>query len=230
MKNPNIARELESEVKNLNPSIYERMRLDILDGRLKAGEKLTMQALQERYSVGNSPIREALNRLIPDGLVEQLDRRGFFVQKLSRADLTEITKMRCWLADIGIRESIRLGGLEWEETVILAHHRLKREPRFEDERELKSNRKWEDLHEMFHLSLVSACESKWLLVYCKNLLDLSERYRRNDLEVNYESRNPQNEHDDILNAAVNREPDKASELLQTHFKLTTENILRSLQD
>lgn len=224
--NPNNTSIDKASDKNL--SIYEKMRLDILDGHLKAGEKLTMHSLQERYSVGNSPIREALNRLIPDGLVEQQDRRGFSVQKLSCEDLQEVTKMRCWMEDIGIRESIRLGGLEWEESIILAHHRLKREPRFEDESKLKSNRHWEDLHESFHLSLLSNCGSKWLMVYCKNLLDLSERYRRNDLEVNFEARNAAGEHEDILNAAINRDADKASELLQAHYRLTTDTILKSL--
>lgn len=219
-----------SKTENDSPSIYAQMRLDILDGKLKAGEKLTMHRLQERYEVGNSPIREALNRLIPDGLVEQQDRKGFYVQKLSRADLSEITKMRCWLGDIGIRESIRLGDLEWEESVILAHHRLKREPRFQDDEKLKSNRHWEHLHESFHQALLSACESTWLMVYSKNLLDLSERYRRNDLEVDYEPRNAQSEHDAILAATLDRDASKASELLQKHFQMTTDTILESLQD
>lgn len=222
--------KLNTKLENQMPSIYEQMRLDILDGKLKAGEKLTMHTLQKRYSVGNSPIREALNRLIPDGLVEQRDRKGFNVQILSREDLIEITKMRCWMENIAIRESIRLGDLAWEESVILAHHRLRREPRFIDEEQVQSNRNWEDLHESFHLSLLSACGSKWLMVYCKNLLDLSERYRRNDLEVNYEPRNAKDEHDNILQAAIDRDADKASELLQAHYQMTTDIILQSLQD
>lgn len=58
------------------------LRRDIIVGTYEPGEKLRLRMLSERFQVGLSPIREALNRLSRDGLVEQCDLRGFFVPPL----------------------------------------------------------------------------------------------------------------------------------------------------
>ena len=81
----------------LASSVYDRLRGDILSGSLPPGEKLRTEALRARYEVGNSPIREALNRLSADGLVTREDQKGFRVAAASRADLEELVKTRCWL-------------------------------------------------------------------------------------------------------------------------------------
>ena len=71
----------------LASKVFERLREDILEGQLPPGEKLRIETLQERYQVGASPIREALNRLTSVRLVEQVERRGFRVATLSDDDL-----------------------------------------------------------------------------------------------------------------------------------------------
>ena len=93
----------------LASSVYDRLRGDILSGSLPPGEKLRTEALRARYEVGNSPIREALNRLSADGLVTREDQKGFRVAAASRADLEELVKTRCWLEQIALRESIANG-------------------------------------------------------------------------------------------------------------------------
>jgi len=65
----------------LASSVYDRLRGDILSGSLPPGEKLRTEALRSRYEVGNSPIREALNRLSADGLVTREDQKGFRVAR-----------------------------------------------------------------------------------------------------------------------------------------------------
>jgi DNA-binding GntR family transcriptional regulator len=205
------------------------MRSDILDGKLKAGEKLGMHALQLMYSVGNSQIREALSRLMPEGLVEREDQKGFRVKTLSKKDLLAITKTRCWLEDIAIRESIRLGDTEWDESIVLKHHRLSREQRYMDKEKTIPNPKWTMLHEEFHIALISACDSEWLMAYCRNLLALSERYRRNGLVVNYQ-REAGSEHLDLMNATIDRDADTASRILQEHYRKTTDFIIEVLPD
>lgn len=214
--------------KTVTLSVYDRIRQDILNGELLAGQKLRMQSLQDKYSAGNSPIREALNRLLPEGLVEAEEQKGFKVQPLDPVDLMEILQMRCWLEDIAIRESIAKGDMEWEERVLVAHHRLAREPRHDGVNQ-GSSQDWNHLHEEFHMTLISACESKWLMAYCRNFLALYERYRRNDLDVSFGDRSPREEHNEIMSAALARDADKASQLLQDHYRLTAEGIRHTLE-
>jgi DNA-binding GntR family transcriptional regulator len=221
-----------SKQDTLTTSIYDRMRLDILEGNLKPGGKLGMHALQEKYEAGNSPIREALNRLVPEGLVVREEKKGFKVQHLSKLELTEVIKTRCWLEDIAIRESIRHGNTEWEEAIVLALHRLSREPRFLESDCKKSSPTWEHLHVEFHMSLLAACQSKWLLFYCKHLFDLAERYRRICATVNhdYKKRDTYCEHTAIMNAAIDRKEDLAAKLIKEHYQKTGDIVVSLLPD
>ena len=57
-------------------SVYDRLQADILTGKLKPGLKLRLKDLIERYETGNSPLREALNRLSANGMVLREENRG----------------------------------------------------------------------------------------------------------------------------------------------------------
>lgn len=57
-------------------SVYERLHRDILTGRLQPGERLRLKELIKVYETGNSPLREALNRLASNGLVVREENRG----------------------------------------------------------------------------------------------------------------------------------------------------------
>jgi len=57
-------------------SVYDQIRRDIITGVLAPGYKLGSTGLRERYKVGISPVREALNRLVAEKLVCFEDRKA----------------------------------------------------------------------------------------------------------------------------------------------------------
>ena len=80
-------------------AVYEQLRADITHGVLEPGAKLRVGAMGERYGVGASPLREALNRLSAEGLVARTDQRGFSVAALSWDELPILTRNRVQLAE-----------------------------------------------------------------------------------------------------------------------------------
>lgn len=62
--------------KNLNEQIYESLRRDILDQKISFGEKLVNRHLQEKYGVSSTPVRDAINRLYLDGLLDEISNGG----------------------------------------------------------------------------------------------------------------------------------------------------------
>jgi len=208
----------------LASSVYDQLRDDLLSGRLKPGEKLRAEYLRERYNVGNSPIREALNRLSADGLVVREDQKGFHVSSVSKEDLAELVKTRCWLEETALRESISNRNVEWEERLVLAFHRVSRVPRSANERSYASNPEWERLHADFHRVMISACGSRWLLAFCDQLRDQADRYRQLAASASFRQRNEGDEHRAIMDAAINGDPDRAVELLKSHYSRTLEII------
>lgn len=212
----------------LATSVYEQMRQEILCGDLPPGEKLRVEYLRQRYGVGASPIREALNRLSVEGVVRREDQKGFRVAEVSVTELDELIKTRCWLEETALRESIANGGDEWEEELILAFHRLAKSPRSADAQTFEINPDWESLHRSFHMALIGACGSRWLTAYCDQLNDLADRYRQLAIRVTYPGRNELDEHMAIKDAAVARDADAAVKILTDHYRLTASVIRNSV--
>ena len=77
--------------------LFQVLRQDVLSGRHAPDIKLKLDSLQSLYGFSSSPLREALNRLVQEGLVKADERRGFRVTPISPADLADITKMRLML-------------------------------------------------------------------------------------------------------------------------------------
>jgi DNA-binding GntR family transcriptional regulator len=218
----------EGAAGTLASSVYDMMRQDILKGDLPPGEKLRVEYLRDRYGVGASPIREALNRLSVDGVVMRVDQKGFRVATVSVAELDELIKTRCWLEETAIRESIAAGDDAWEERLVLTFHRLSKAPQSTEQITYAINPDWEVLHRAFHLALIGACGSRWLISYCEQLNDLADRYRQLAVRVTYPRRNELDEHKAIMDAAVNRDPDRAVEVLMDHYRRTAEIIRDSV--
>lgn len=211
----------------LATSVYDRLRQDILNGVLRPGHKLRVSFLRERYDVGSSPVREALNRLSSDGLAIREDQKGFRVATTSRKELEELIKTRLWVEEIAVRESILHGDREWEEQLVLAFHRLSRTPRFLDGSPATTNPEWERLHRDYHMALLSACGSTLLFDFCHELHFKADRYRRLSATTRNPDRNEVDEHREILEAAVDRDAGRAFERLRGHYMRTGELILRS---
>lgn len=209
----------------LASEVYSRMRADILMGLLEPGRKLRIEFLCKHYKIGHIPIREALNRLSSDGLVVRQDQRGFRVAPTSAEDLEELTKTRCWLEGIALRESISSRTKAWEEDVVLAHYRLSKTPRSLCAKVYRGNPEWEQLHREFHLTLISNCGSRWMVDFCAQLADQSNRYRQIAFRQVYPRRNDKDGHLPIVEASLNGETEKAVKLLHAHLQFTAETIL-----
>lgn len=210
----------------LATSVYGQIRADILTGMLSPGEKLRTEHLSERYQAGNSPIREALNRLSVDGFVTREEQRGFRVATVSKEELSELIDTRCWLEEIAVRKSILNRDTKWEENLVLAFHRLSRTPWSTRKNEFMRNPEWDELHCDFHMALIAACGSRWLIGFCQQLNDQADRYRRLS-SVSYPNPDVMEEHRCIMEAAIEGEADNAVKILQDHYRMTGDIILES---
>jgi DNA-binding GntR family transcriptional regulator len=208
-------------------TVYDRLRSDILTGKLQPGIKLRLKDLIEVYDTGNSPLREALNRLSANGMVVREENRGFRVPSASNKELAEITRTRCWLEEIALRESITNGDADWEERIVLSYHWLASADRSTDEAAKYTSPEWEDHHREFHLALISACDSEILLGFCSELHQRSFRYRNLAEVVEYRDRHELEEHRELQDAVLARDAEKAVELLRAHYTITSEILLAS---
>jgi GntR family transcriptional regulator, carbon starvation induced regulator len=215
-----------SASKSLTSQAFERIRNDILLGTLRPSERLKIQVLSERYEIGATAVREALSRLVTDGLVESEDQKGFCVSPVSKDDLVDLTETRIAVESMALRKAISQGDVEWEAQVLGSFHRLSRTP---PPTSIENHAAWALAHRQFHESLVAQCGSPWLLRLCAMLYDKSERYRNlAERSTRPEERDTATEHRELMEAiAMERNADKAADLLASHFRATTDVILRA---
>lgn len=207
----------------LASTVYDQLRQDILTVELPANAKLNIRALCERFSVGLSPVREALSRLSRENLVRQADHRGFTVAPLSTADLHDLTKARCAIDGMALRQSIEAGEAAWEEHLLVSYHRLSRTPRFAGADTRMRSPLWENAHRQFHAALVAGCGSRWLTTISGQLFEAAERYRHL-ARIAGKSRSSEDEHRPIMEAALAHNADLATGLLTRHFQRTAELV------
>jgi GntR family carbon starvation induced transcriptional regulator len=197
---------------------HQRLKGELLTGVRVPGEKLKITEIAQELGVSPGAVREALSRLVPEGLVVLRDQKGFVVAPLSMDDLDDLTRLRSDIEEIGLRRSVSVGDAEWEGTVLAAAHRLRRtvrqDPHAQD---------WTTQHEKFHAALVSACGSPRLLALRAQLHQQSERYRK--LSARIESdRDIDAEHQSIVDAALDRDADELVRRVRGHFQHTTSLI------
>lgn len=70
------------------------MKEEILSARLEPGALILELQLAKEFGVSRTPVREALRRLVLDGLVTVLPRRGYIVRSVSLDDVVEILTLR----------------------------------------------------------------------------------------------------------------------------------------
>ncbi|MES2846687.1 MAG: GntR family transcriptional regulator [Pseudomonadota bacterium] len=230
----NVSDKALGDTKNLSERAHERIRRDILNGELFPGEKLQIEAISDRYGIGIAPVREALNRLSSEGLVERKSQRGFFVSAISIADLEELVKTRIWLETKALAESIRNADDAWEEALIVSYHRLARTlRRLPTQPEPESAEAWETRHKEFHMLLLDRCGSSWLLGFCSTMMDQAVRYRNLSMNAHPNQLRREGaaaEHEAILNAALEHNADRACQLLADHYLATLEGLRRIVDE
>lgn len=200
--------------------VYRELRRDILQGWLKPGRKLRIDVLTKHYKVGTNPVREALNRLSSERLVDREEQRGFFVPPLSLTHFRELVITRCWLESRALAESIGNRTDEWEDRIVVAFHRLSRTPFQVPPESREANLTWESRHRVFHEALISNCGSRWLLRFCGELMDQVERYRYISMTTTYPRRDSNEEHRLIMEATLDGDAETACERLTAQYRLT----------
>lgn len=212
----------------LADSICTRVRADILSGIRRPETRIRLEDLKAEFNVSWSPLREALSRLVAEGLIQTDEGRGYRVAAVSRAELADVIHMRKSLEGMALRLAIAKGDDAWEADVLAAHHRL---TKVEGTRQWSANvGQWEERHRAYHDALNRGCRSPILLEFCGQLHDQFARYRKLFLASNPPDKLVPLEHRKLTDAALARDADKACSIIETHIERTGRNILAAIRE
>lgn len=209
--------------RTLTTDLFERMRSDILHNRLEPGSRLRFRELRERYESGLSPLREALMRLVAEGLVLLEDHKGFRVAHVSREEMIDIANTLLELEAVAIRWAIERGDDRWEADIVARFHELSKREMFLPDGTL--DEEWEARNVAFHESLYAGCGSSSMKLVCHVLYERHSRYRRLRTRQQDPDRDVSKEHEALMRATISRDAFTAIELLRNHRSKTMTDVI-----
>lgn len=213
----------------LTEQAYLRLREDILRADIAPGSRLKIDLLQERYGLSNTPLREALFRLVAERLVVADERRGFRVMPVSLEQFTDLTEFRYVVEEGALADAMRHGGDDWEAGIVAAYHCLvASEKRIGEERSTRHD-EWRGRHKAFHMALFAGCSSRRLIETSAAVFDEAERYRCFAFNSPKSDRHGDDEHLRLLEAVLARDTRLATALLRNHVTKTCAHVIERLR-
>jgi DNA-binding GntR family transcriptional regulator len=94
------------ENRSLRDRVLDALREAILTGEFKPGQQLIETELAESLGVSRAPLREALQILSTEGMVETVPYHGTTVRRLSKTDIEELYSLRSVLETFAIRRVV----------------------------------------------------------------------------------------------------------------------------
>ncbi len=194
------------------------LRDAIFTGRFAPGAPLRFHEMQALCAMSVSPVREALTRLVSEGLVETEHNRGYRVAPLSRRDLEDLVRTRIHIEGWALERAITLGDERWEARVMSSLHLLTKLPRRRAGEPRLMDEEWQRRHNDFHTALIVACDSPTTLQICRSLSDRADRFRHISLAYETGPRDIDAEHEAIAKAALSRDVAGAQAALAAHYE------------
>ena len=190
--------------------VRDQLEDDIVNGRMRPGEQVQIEALMQRFAVSRTPVREALQQLENSGLVEVLPKRGTFVAKVGIPELVHMFEVMAELEAMCARLAARRAP----------------EPTLEDirgallacEREATSNdaNAYYYANEQFHGLIYQACGNPFLVQQTLALKNRLKPYRRLQLRMRNRIQQSLGEHREIVRALYEGNAEAAAQAARDH--------------
>jgi len=198
--------------------VYDELRSAILYGHLEPGEQLGESELAGRLGISRGPLREAMQRLVQEGLLHSEPHRGLFVITLDQSDVEDV-----YLARLAIERAACAMVMERNrgEAVVRLTEAL--DHLVEAARE-RDRVKMSDADQAFHEVLVSSSGSPRLERMAQTLL-VETRMCLNALQDTYpEPEELVEEHRRLVDAISDGEEERLLRLIEEHMRDSIERL------
>ncbi len=198
--------------------ILDDLEQMIVTGAFADGERLDEIRLSEHFGVSRTPIREAFQKLIASGLVEQRPRRGVFVVEPGPVELVEMFEAMAELeASCGHLAARRI-----DESGLLALRETNNQCKMAVSR--NDADQYYIHNEKFHHLIYDAARSRYLRDLSAKLQKRLKPYRRIQLHLRGRMEQSMSEHEAILLAISDGDSIRAADELRGHVAVQGEKF------
>ena len=206
----------------LSQKVYQTLKKEIVRGILEPGSRLSENKLAKEMHVSRTPVREAIRKLVAEGLVKTSPNKKVTVSEFSVADMKEVLLVRGELE--GLAASIAAKKINSEEIDKLEKI-VTQMSLFIIKNNLSS---YCEVDDKFHDLILSICGNKWIIKVRENLGNFIYRYRFKSLSVPRRLKYSLEEHQAIMESLKKHNSEDADRLSQIHMENTVINILKNV--
>jgi len=199
--------------RTMSEFIFNNLKSDIINGKLKANQRINEKELAEHFRVSRTPVREAVLKLAAEGFVHIDSYRRAVVKEISYEELKEIFEVLGALDRLAISQAVD----------ILTLKEIKNLERLADKMEkncnLKSIEKYLKLNVDFHNEIWKAVPNKLLVETLHSVRDKLLRYNYAQI---YAFKEPETlersmkQHRELLKAIIDKDKEKLMNLIVKH--------------
>ena len=189
---------------SVNKQIYALIKKEILERRLRPGERIDTKGIAEANHISVMPVRDALQQLATNGLVINRERVGFFVREFTTDEISQILEVRIMFEQHCMRW--HMGSINKEDV----QEMLQRVTLATSTEEL------DDLDHQLHFMIILASKNQFLIDEYNNLRALFSIGLFGGEEANVHT--AKEEHIAILKAILCEDVERAVDLLCKHLE------------
>ncbi|RCX18875.1 DNA-binding GntR family transcriptional regulator [Anaerobacterium chartisolvens] len=213
--------ENENNLSSLRGKVFIQLQNDILNGKYQSGDSLIETRLSEDLGVSRTPIREAIRQLELEGLVRSIPNKGAIVTGISDQDIEDIYTIRMMIEGLASR---------WAAEKITQTELQELKEAFDMEEFYTVKNDTAHLLELdsrFHDIIFKASKSKPLIHTLSTFHHYVQSARNASLSSPGRAKKVLEEHRAILQAIIDKDPDRAELLTNLHVKNASMNLIKN---
>jgi DNA-binding GntR family transcriptional regulator len=207
---------------SLRNAAYDAIKHRIITCAFKPGEYINELQLSSILRIGRTPVHQALDRLMVEGMVEVIPRKGVIVKPVSLNEVLQIIEVRLINEPYGSR----LAAAHANDTDLAELADVLR--RAEHWASLRNVENMMLLDREFHLLLARAAKNDVLTELLRTLHERSLRFWFISLNAPTQYESVHREHSAILDAIRRRDPDQADAAMRAHIESFRGNVSQFL--
>jgi DNA-binding GntR family transcriptional regulator len=209
--------------RSLTDQIYEYLSELIIEGKIKAGEKLLEKDLAQKFNVSRSPLRECFRILEAEGLIIINPRKGTYVRDFSRKDVVDVFLVRAKLESLAAKLAVQN---ITEKDIATFNELIINMDKAIMERDARS---FFESNVLFHNVFIKASNNQVLEKTLTNLrkgiwLRITFLYFYSPLALDLSNK----KHKEIVEAFIKKDPAAVERLVEEHIEHTKDHVLSQL--
>lgn len=216
-----MSQERTINTESLAEQVYTVLKADLTSLRWQQGARIVIEQIESELNISRIPIRDALQKLTDEGLVNKRPRVGYFVPKFSKRDIEDLFRVRTVIETYSLSRG--LAGID-KDLLFSLETRYKsygKKSVYSDEDE----RALFNLDNRFHQDLIVANgRSPLMNKFYNEIKSKITMVSHMSLRMNDDVK----EHLAIIEAIIGNDQQKAIKMLNLHLTLVEKTIMEQL--